>query len=77
MLHVLTISDTINLLRGRFHRCRYMRDEQDYTMIAKDIGIPRITLYRFGKGGPANAESLAKIEEWCEREEQAHATIQG
>ena len=75
-MRALTVSDTIDLLRGRFHRCRYARSEQDYNIIAQDMGLTKVTLYRFAKGGAAHEDTLAKIEGWCEREEQAHATAQ-
>ena len=72
---VFTIAATIDQLRGRFHRCRYTRDEQDYQAIAIEMNLTKATLYRFGKGGSVQEESLIKIEEWCMREEAQHARI--
>lgn len=66
---VLTIPEAVDLLRGRFHRCRYLRNVQDYDAIAAEIGLSRVTLYRFGKGGPIKEDSLYKIEQWCQKEE--------
>ena len=72
-MNVLTITATIDQLRGRFHRCRYLRAQRDYEAIALQIGIAKSTLNRFAKGGAAQEEILTKIEQWCELEETAHA----
>ena len=69
----LPVASTINLLRGRFHRCRCHREERDYQAIATEMGLTKSTLYRFAKGGSAQEEVLTKIEQWCDKEEARHA----
>lgn len=71
---LLTIPESIDLLRGLFHRYRYMRTLQGYGEIAQEMGLTKATLYRFGKGGSIQEESLKKIEAWCRKEEEDHAT---
>lgn len=64
-----TITETFDLLRGRFARCRKRRP---YEEVAKEIGVSHPVLNRFAAWGePIGEKQALLIERWCMQQEQA------
>ena len=74
----VSIIESVDLLRGRFHRLRCLRpiEARDYATIASEMDISKPTLYRFAHGQASfYGKTLPAIEAWCNRQEIAHGNL--
>ena len=74
----VSIVESVDLLRGRFHRLRCLRpvETRDYATIAAEMHLSKPTLYRFAHGQASfYGKTLPAIETWCERQETPHGNL--
>lgn len=61
---VLTLDESLDILRGRFMRCRA---GVPLHVLAKDIDLHPRTMKRFVDGGHASGIVLSKLQRWCDK----------
>lgn len=74
----LSLQDTVDRLRGRFHRLRKRRPkgvERGYALLGKEMGVAQATLYQFAHGDRVSLVTLQAIEAWCAHEEQTYGAV--